>query len=115
MLEWIVDHLVLCICLLAIVVSIISIVVILLVRKSKKKDEGSLFDQIISYFGGRENIKEASSRGSRLSLVLDDYSLVNEDELKKIGVTSSIKMTNKITFVIGDKAKEIEEYINSNK
>ncbi|MDD7735258.1 MAG: hypothetical protein SOW55_03315 [Bacilli bacterium] len=115
MLDWILDHLVLCICLLAILVCLIAIVIILLVKKTKKKDDSSFFSQITSYFGGKDNILEATSKGSRLSLVLKDYSLVNDEELKKIGVTSSIKMTNKITFVIGDKAKSIEEYINENK
>ena len=54
---------------------------IIIVKKTKKKDDSSFFSQITSYFGGKDNILESTSKGSRLSLVLKDYSLVNDEEL----------------------------------
>lgn len=112
--EWIIDHLVLCICLLAIVVSLISIVVILLKKKiGKVKNISSSLQEYVDIFGGIDNIIEVKARESRLSLVLKDYDLINKEKLEEKGITSSIKMTNKITYVIGSLALEIEEYINS--
>lgn len=114
--DWIIDHLVLCICLLAIVVSLIAIVIILIKKKfTSKKDDFSSLEEYVEIFGGLANIIEVKARESRLSLVLKDYQVINEEKLKEKGVTSSIKMTNKITYVIGSMAKEIEEYINSKK
>ena len=68
---------------------------------------------MIEGFGGLDNIIEVSAKASRLSLTLKDYSLVNVQLLKEKGVTSSIKMSNKITFVIGEQAKDIENHISS--
>lgn len=113
MLEWIQNNLVLTICIIAIIVCLIAIPIILLVKKVKnKKPETEVQDDIIASFGGIENIKSASSRGSRLSLSLVDYSKVDDAKLKEIGVTSSIKMSDKITFVIGEQASLIEARIN---
>ena len=112
--EWIIDHLVLCICLLAIVISLIAIAIILLKKKlSNGKDSFSKLQEYVDIFGGIDNIIEVKARESRLSLVLKDYDLINKEKLEEKGITSSIKMTNKITYVIGSLALEIEEYINS--
>ena len=112
--EWILDHLVLCICLLAIVISLVAIVIILLKKRiSKGKDGSSKLQEYVEIFGGIDNIVEVKARESRLSLVLKDYDLINKEKLEEKGITSSIKMTNKITYVIGSLALEIEKYINS--
>ena len=111
--EWILDHLVLCICLLAVVGSLISIVVIVLKNKfGKGKVNNDSLQEFIDIFGGIDNIVEVKARESRLSLVLKDYEVIKKEKLEEKGITSSIKMTNKITYVIGSIAQEIEEYIN---
>jgi phosphotransferase system IIB component len=70
------------------------------------------YDKYIDAFGGKENIISASSQGSRLILVLKDYDVVDLEELNKLGITSSIKMSNKITFIIGSLSSDIAKYIN---
>jgi len=63
-------------------------------------------EQALAALGGAENIVEHSLIGSRIVLVLNDYSLVNESLLKEIGVDSIVKMSKKITLVIkGDASK----------
>ena len=114
--DWILDNLVLCICIVAFVLILIAVVIILLVNKSKKDKfikQNEELDEFITLFGGIENIIEVSARESRLSLKLVDYDKIDQEGLKHKGVTSSIKMSNKITFVIGSLAKSIEEHINS--
>lgn len=113
MIEWIKNNLVLSICIVAIIVSLIAIVIILICKKFRKpKNKSGVYDELIDAFGGIDNIIEIKARESRLSLILKDYSLINEDKLKEKGITSSIKMTNKITYVVGSSAKEIEDYVN---
>jgi phosphotransferase system IIB component len=85
-------------------------------KRTKVKEAQSdkeKYDRYIENFGGRENIISATAVGSRLSLVLKDYDIVNLEELNKLGITSSIKMSNKITFVIGSLASDIAKYINN--
>jgi phosphotransferase system IIB component len=111
---WIEENLVLIVCGAVILSSLIYILVVLLKKKHGKKNESSLYQELVSCFGGLDNIIQVSVRESRLSLVLKDYSLVDSETLKEKGVTSSIKMSNKITFVIGSQAKDIAKYIEEN-
>ena len=56
--------------------------------------------EILEALGGRDNIVSKQIAGSRVAVVLKDYSLINEAQLKEVGVASFIKMSNKITLVI---------------
>ena len=100
------------------VLLVIAITIVLIKNKKVRKQiendkkQNNIFLEI---FSGNENIISCESRGSRLVLVLKDYSLLNEEKLKENGVTSMIKATNKITLIIGEKSKELEEFINQNK
>ena len=59
------------------------------------KNEASL-----AALGGAENILDHSLNGSRVILVLSNYDVVNVEALKELGVSSVVKMTNKITLVV---------------
>ena len=80
------------------------------IEKNKKQN-----NTFLKIFGGEDNIISCEARGSRLVLVLKDYDLLDENKLKENGVTSLIKATNKVTLIIGEKSKELEDYINENK
>ena len=79
-------------------------------KKNKDKNINSIYDEIILNLGGKENIVEMTARGSRLSIVLKDNSLLNIDALKNIGVEGVIVMTSKVTLVIGEDALKLKEY-----
>ena len=57
-------------------------------------------EEVLAALGGAENIVDHSLNGSRVILVLSNYDVVKIDELKKLGVSSVVKMQNKITLVI---------------
>ena len=98
------------------IVIIILIVILLIVKAVKRKKYFSTRSEaglkMIEAFGGRANIVSATNNGSRLSIVLNDYSLFNEEQAKALGVSSFIKMSNKITLVVGEEAAEIANLIN---
>lgn len=92
-------------------VILITLIWILIRHAQKKKfrsDRQAANETILLALGGRENIISASSSGSRLVLQLKDYSKLQDDVLKQAGVSSILRMTNKVTLVIGQDAKEIE-------
>ena len=80
---------------------------------NKKKSTNSLYDQIIELVGGIENIEESTVRGSRISLVLKNLSLVKDEELKTLGVNGVIIMSSKVTLVVGDDASKLNDYIKN--
>lgn len=102
-------------------IAILLCVIILLVvfgiflshNKMKSSDAQikQIFDDFISSIGGFDNIVEASYKGSRLSLVLKDYTLIDEKKLETLGASSFIKMSNKITIVTNE-AEQISQYIS---
>ena len=105
--------------LVSICLIIVLVLIVLLLKKSKRKKDTELNKKqnntFLEIFGGSDNIISCESRGSRLVLVLKDYSLLNEEKLKENGVTSLIKANNKVTLIIGEKSKELENFINENK
>lgn len=57
-------------------------------------------EEVLKALGGAENILDHSLNGSRVILVLNNYDLVDDKALKEMGVSSIVKMTNKITLVV---------------
>ena len=97
-----------------ILIGILIVVLVLLKRNKAKKEieyNQKQNNEFIKIFGGKENIVSCEAKGSRLVLVLNDYSLLDEQGLKDNGVTSMIKATNKITLIVGEKSKELEKFI----
>ena len=92
---------------------IIVVVVVLLIRNktksNNKKASNDLFNQIMEGLGGIANINSLEAKMSRLNVSLKDDNLLNVESLKSSGVSRVIKMSNKITLLIGNVASEIEE------
>lgn len=96
-----------------VLLGIILFFVIKAIRKNKFLEERKKSNnELILALGGRENILNVQARGSRLTLVLKDYEIIDEAKLKMHGVSSIIKMSEKITLVIGQESKELEALIN---
>ena len=57
-------------------------------------------ERVLDALGGADNILDHSLNGSRVILVLNNYDSVNVEALKELGVSSVVKMSNKITLVI---------------
>lgn len=90
----------------------VTVLILFIIAMVKNKKEKAIVkrelpsDDIIYLLGGKENIINASLNGSRLSLVLKDYKLVNEAKLNELGIDSIIKMSNKIILISKDDLKQ---------
>ena len=98
-------------------IAFITVIVLFIIAKVKDK-KGLVVEQvhagpserslgILEALGGKENILEHSLNGSRLTLSLTDYNVINEEKLNALGVDSVIKMSNKIILVIKDDISKI--------
>lgn len=89
----------------AVIVAALVIILLLLQRKGKKVEKPAKeysSNEIYEALGGKENVLTHQKAGSRISLTLNDYSIIDENKLNELGVDSVIKMSNKITLVIKD-------------
>ena len=64
-------------------------------------------NEYIDAFGGKENILSAEAKGSRLIVKLIDFTKMDQDKLKTLGLDSLIKSTDKITFIVGQQSEVI--------
>ena len=89
-------------------VLLVSAVVVLLFAKLRKKKANTFnsSDWLIA-LGDKDNIKEVTATGSRLSVALNDKDKIDREKLKELGVSSVLVMSNKVTLVIEDKAESI--------
>lgn len=83
---------------------------------NKKKNTSTYNEKIngiIINLGGNDNIKEISVKMSRAEFVLENYDLVNKDELKNLGVQGISKTSKKITLVVGNElANDLNKAFN---
>lgn len=104
---------------LVVVVSIILTIVIIFLIKNKKKATGKKEissaspDEWLNALGGKENILEVTASGSRLSVKINNTELIDRNALEKLGVTSVVMMSNKITLVTNLDNQKIEENIKN--
>lgn len=96
---------------------VITLLIIFFLNK-KKKTSKEVVNQISNdsikwseALGGSDNVIEVSAKGSRLVISLAESSKIDETKLKELGVTSIIKMSNKLTLVIEDNASKIEQLL----
>ena len=88
-----------------------SAIILLIAFLRKKKGPSLKEDDWLIALGGKDNIKEVTAIGSRLSINLIDKEIIDKDKLKQLGVTSVLVMSNKVTLVIEGKAEEIASSI----
>ena len=87
----------------------LGIVIYLIISKKKEnQDNGGVW---LLALGNKENIKEVSAVGSRLTINLEDKEKIDRVKLKELGVSSILVMSNKITLVIEGKAEKIAKLI----
>lgn len=99
------------------IVAVIAIVVVLILvlgRKVKKPVVPQIAEksQWVEALGGQENIVSSEAYGSRLAVKLNDKSLINKEQLKQLGVTNFIEMSDKITLLLEDKAELVKKELD---
>ena len=105
-------------CIAVVVAIILTIVVIFLIKNRKRTSTKKAISKAaptewIDALGGKDNILEVSSTGSRLSFKLKDRDLINRQALTNLGVTSVVLMSDKITLVTNLDNQKIEENIKN--
>lgn len=82
---------------------IISFTLIVILRKKKNNVQyNESINKIIENLGGNDNIVSVTPKMSRVEFVLNNYDLVNKEELKILGVQGISKTSQKITLVVGN-------------
>lgn len=97
-------------------VVIIGIVLLVYFLVHRKKGQKVITDNNVWFLalGNKENIKEISGVGSRLTIKLVDKDKIDREKLKELGVSSVLVMSNKVTLVVEGQAEKLSEILNAN-
>ena len=90
------------------IAAVIVTIILSIKKKTAKKMSGVLW---LEALGGNDNIEDVSGVGSRVTLILKDKEAINREQLKTLGVSSVLTMSNKIILVIEDQAVTVAEKI----
>lgn len=100
--------------------ALISVIFIINKKKKIKESEKKVEEKIqtsashlSTLFGGKENILEITSRGSRVSITLKDMNTVDKEAIMK-ELDSCMFMGNRIVFVIGSRSGDFEKLLSEN-
>ena len=74
---------------------------------ANKVDFAQLADKIIEYVGGKDNIAHAGHCMTRLRITPKDASLVNLDEIKKLGVIGAQLVGDQVQIIIGNDIDDV--------
>lgn len=96
---------------LSVAALILIVVLIIFLTGRKRKSPGRKQITVTAYFealGGSDNIISHTRNGSRISLVLKDYELLDKEKIKEAGVDSFIKMSDRLILVIKGDAEAVD-------
>ncbi|MDD8048859.1 MAG: PTS transporter subunit EIIB [Thomasclavelia sp.] len=81
--------------------------------EDKKKIIPIDISKVIEAVGGKDNIKELSASGTKITFFLNDDSKTNIESLKKLGASGVVQTKSKLTIIIGHYADDICEAIRN--
>lgn len=104
-----------------IIIAVLTIYFIKQNKKKKKENAEKKIDNEIKEvtsslkdkFGGKDNIIEISSKGSRVTVIVKDISLINKEEINKT-FDNVMFMSNKIVFLIGSDSEKFKQLLEDN-
>lgn len=103
------------ICLAIILIILVTLFFLLVLPRIKQNSKKTISitkrADWVNSLGGKSNIISVSASRSRLTLEIKDTSLINQNKLKTLGVSSVIIMSQKVILVIDNGADEIKEII----
>ena len=105
------DNLILILIIIGGVLLLTAAIVLTIVFTNKKKAQKFDHNVWLSALGEKENIKELTAIGSRLTVNLVDKEKIDREKLKELGVSSVLVMSNKVILVIEGKAEAVCEAI----
>lgn len=76
-------------------------------KKPANKKAAVDIEDNLAAIGGKENVISHSLSGSRINLVLKDFSKVDKQRLKKAGAVGFLMKSDKLTIVFKNNAQDV--------
>ena len=95
------------------VILVVFLIILLAVLKSMKKDAHLELNKLVEYLGGKDNILSTETSLSRFKVTLKDVSLVNKEDIQKLGAKGLVEIDNQLKIILGSESKQLKKYIDN--
>lgn len=89
----------------------VLVLISLIVIKLMKKDFSVEANKLINYLGGKENIINAECNMSRFKVILKDVSIVDKDNIQKLGAKGIVEIDNQLKIIFGKDARQLKNIL----
>ncbi len=90
----------------------VLVIISLVVIKLMKRDFSVEANKLINYLGGKDNIVNAECNMSRFKVILKDVSVVDKDNIQKLGAKGIVEIDNQLKIIFGKDARQLKKYID---
>lgn len=94
-----------------IIIAIVLLVVLVAILKSMKKGAHLEINKLVDYLGGIDNIISTKHNLSRFIVTLKDVSIVDKEEIQKLGAKGIVEIDNQLKIILGPNSKVLKKYI----
>lgn len=94
-----------------IIIGIILLIVLVAILKSMKKGAHLEINKLVDYLGGIDNIISTKNNLSRFIVTLKDITIVNKEEIQKLGAKGIVEIDNQLKIILGPNSKVLKKYI----
>ena len=94
-----------------IIIGIVLFIVLVAILKSMRKGAHLEINKLVDYLGGIDNIISTKNNLSRFIVTLKDISIVNKEEIQKLGAKGIVEIDNQLKIILGPNSKVLKKYI----
>lgn len=94
-----------------IIIGIILLIVLVAILKSMRKGAHLEINKLVDYLGGIDNIISTKNNLSRFIVTLKDITIVNKEEIQKLGAKGIVEIDNQLKIILGPNSKVLKKYI----
>ena len=94
-----------------IIIAIVLLIVLVAILKSMKKGAHLEINKLVDYLGGIDNIISTKHNLSRFIVTLKDVSIVDKEEIQKLGAKGIVEIDNQLKIILGPNSKVLKKYI----
>lgn len=94
-----------------VIIVVILLLILFAILKSMRKGAHLEVNKLVDYLGGIDNIISTKNNLSRFIVTLKDITIVNKEEIQKLGAKGIVEIDNQLKIILGPNSKILKKYI----
>lgn len=94
-----------------IIIAVFLLIILWAILKSMRKGAHLEVNKLVDYLGGIDNILATKHNLSRFIVTLKDITIVNKEEIQKLGAKGIVEIDNQLKIILGPNSKVLKKYI----